>query len=127
MYLSSRKYSFGFTLIEVMIAIAIFALAGVALLSTANTNTNTTVRIEENMLASWVASNQLVAAKLEKKWPPKDKQKGEVELAGRTWYWQQVVKQTTDNSLKAIVIEVRAKENDDSPITQLMTYVSEDS
>lgn len=114
----------GFTLIEVMIALAIFSIAGVALSLTANTNANTTALIEERMLASWVASNQLVEMKLQAKWPPQNNQKGEVELAQREWFWKQVVKKTTDDNLNAVIMEVRDSEKDEHAITSLITYVA---
>ncbi|MGJ8692020.1 MAG: type II secretion system minor pseudopilin GspI [Thalassotalea sp.] len=122
--MAKNKHVSGFTLIEVMIAMAIFSLVGVALMSTANTNLSNTTLLEENMMATWVASNQLVELKLQNEWPPKNNKKGDVELAKREWYWKQVVKKTTDDNLKAIIVEIRNDVKDEKPITSLMTYVS---
>ena len=114
----------GFTLIEVMLAMAVFAIAGIALLSASSNNARHIGHLENIMFANWVASNQLVAANLEDKWPPKNNLKGEVELAGRAWFWQQKVIKTTDKDMRAIVMEVRLNEDDELAVSSLTSYVS---
>ena len=118
------KKSQGFTLIEVMLAMAVFAIAGVALLSAATNNTQNIGYLEKKMLANWVAANQLVTTHLEGKWPPKNNLKGEVELAGRAWFWRQKVQKTTEKNMRAIVMEIRLKEDDELAIGSISTYVS---
>lgn len=114
----------GFTLIEVMLAMAVFAIAGIALLSAASNNARHIGHLEDKMLASWVASNQLVSVNLIDKWPPKNNLKGDVELAGREWFWQQKVLKTNDTNMRAIVMEVRLKEDDKLAISSITTYIS---
>jgi|TARA_B110000014_G_scaffold68091_1_gene46533 general secretion pathway protein I len=117
----------GFTLLEVMLAMAVFAIAGVALMSAANSNYRHISHIEETMLANWVASNQLVEVNLDKSWPPKNNQKGDVELAGRKWYWQQKVIKTTDKDMRAVTIEVRATKDNKTLISSMTTYVAKET
>ena len=69
----------GFTLLEVMLAMAVFAIAGVALVGSAENNFRNLSHLEKKMLANWVASNQLVEATLDDTWPPKNNKKGQVE------------------------------------------------
>lgn len=113
-----------FTLIEVMLAMAVFAIAGVALLGATDANLTGMSRIEDQTLAQWVAANQLVEANLVQQWPPQNNKKGEQALAGITWYWQQKVVATTDQNMKAITIEVRKSLDSESAITSLTTYVT---
>lgn len=119
-----RKLEKGFTLIEVMLAMAVFSIAGIAILGTADTNARNLGYLESKIMASWVASNQLVEITLDDTWPPKNNKKGKVELAGLEWFWQQKVIKTTDKDMRAIVLEVRLDEKDPSALTSLMTYVS---
>ena len=119
-----KKFKNGFTLIEVMLAMAVFSIAGIAILGTADTNARNLGRLESKIVASWVASNQLVEVTLDTTWPPKNNKKGKVELAGQEWFWQQKVIKTTDKDLRAIVMEVRLTERDESALTSLMTYVA---
>jgi len=121
---TKQSKTLGFTLIEVMLALAVFSIAGIALLSSANNNVRNIGYLENKMFAHWVASNQLVAASLAQKWPPKNNVKGEVELAGRAWFWQQKVIKTTDKDMRAIVMDVRLHEDDELPLSSLTTYVS---
>jgi general secretion pathway protein I len=123
-YKQSKK-SIGFTLIEVMLAMAVFSIAGIALLSAATNNARNIGYLENKMFANWVAANQLVTNNLVAKWPPKNNVKGDVELAGRVWFWQQKVIKTTDKGMRAIVMEIRLKANDELPISSLTTYVSQ--
>ena len=121
---ANKNKLLGFTLIEVMLALAVFSIAGVALLSTASNNARNIGYLDTKMFAGWVASNQLVNANLEKKWPPKNNLKGEVELAGRSWFWLQKVVKTTDKDMRAITIEVRLNQDDELAVSSLTTYVS---
>lgn len=121
---SQASRNHGFTLIEVMLAMAVFAIAGIALLSAASNNARNIGYLESKMFANWVAANQLVAASLDTKWPPKNNLKGDVELAGRTWFWQQKVIKTNDKDLRAIVMEIRLNEDDELAVSSLTTYVS---
>jgi general secretion pathway protein I len=123
-YKASKK-SLGFTLIEVMLAMAVFSIAGIALLSAATNNMRNIGYLEDKMFANWVAANQLVTNNLVAKWPPKNNVKGDVELAGRLWFWQQKVIKTTDKGMRAIVMEIRLKADDKLPISSLTTYVSQ--
>lgn len=114
----------GFTLLEVLLAMAVFAIAGVALLGAAGNNFTNINHLETKMVANWVASNQLVEATLDQAWPPKNNKKGKVEMASREWHWKQNVIKTENSDMRAIVLEVRAEESDELPITSLMTYVA---
>jgi general secretion pathway protein I len=121
-----KKANQGFTLLEVMLAMAVFAIAGISLLAVSDNNYRHISHLEEKMFANWVASNQLVNATLAKNWPPKNNKKGEEELAGRKWYWQQKVIKTANNDMKAIVMEVRLDQDEALAITSLMTYIAKD-
>jgi len=112
----------GFTLLEVLIAMALFAIAGVALLGTTANSANNLTYIEQKNIANWVAANQLVEASLSTKWPPQNNKKGKVEQAGSQWFWQQKVINTTDKNMRAVVIEVRRQEKDELPLASFQTY-----
>jgi general secretion pathway protein I len=116
----------GFTLIEVMLAMAVFAVAGVALLGVADNNYRHISHLEEQMFANWVASNQLVEVSLDKTWPPKNNRKGKVEMAGRSWHWQQKVVKTANKEMRAVTMEVRLDEDEELVTTSLTTYLAQD-
>ncbi|MDT0583650.1 MULTISPECIES: type II secretion system minor pseudopilin GspI [Alteromonadaceae] len=116
----------GFTLLEVMVAMFIFAVAGAAIIKTTAEHINSLSKLEEITFATWVANNQLMRASLsaEKTWPPKKNQRGSVEMMDRTWYWQQDVENTNDEDLKALIITVGLDEEYKGSVTSVTTYVA---
>ena len=124
--LARKAKQSGFTLLEVMLAMAVFAIAGVALLGVPDNNYRHNSHLEEQMFANWVASNQLVEVSLDKTWPPKNNRKGKVEMAGRTWYWQQKVIKTNNKELRSIIMEVRLNEDDELVTASLMAFLAQD-
>lgn len=116
----------GFTLLEVMVAMFIFAVAGAAIIKTTSEHINSVGKLEEITFATWVANNQLTRASLlsEKTWPPKTKERGSVEMLDRTWYWQQEVQATADEDLKTIIITVGNDPEYIGSITSVTTYVA---
>ena len=121
--MNKRIKAKGFTLIEVMLAMAIFAIAGVALVSSTSTHFRNLSLLETKMIANWVASNQLVEISLEKSWPLKNNKKGKEELAGQEWFWIQKVVKTNDENMSQVTIEVRLEQTAKSSIASLSTYV----
>jgi general secretion pathway protein I len=119
-----KKFSLGFTLIEVMLAMAIFSIAGIALLSASDNNIKNLSHLENKVLANWLASNQLVEVTLDTTWPPKNNKKGTVEMAGQEWFWLQKVIKTENQDMRSIVIEIRNDEDEKLPITTMVTFVS---
>jgi general secretion pathway protein I len=117
----------GFTLIEVMLAMAIFAIAGISLLSAADSNFKNLSHLENKVLANWVASNQLVDVTLDQQWPPKNNKKGSVEMASRDWFWTQKVIKTGDKNMRAVVIEIRLIEDKKLALTSVTTYISKNT
>ncbi|WP_068546224.1 type II secretion system minor pseudopilin GspI [Thalassotalea crassostreae] len=113
----------GFTLLEVLLALAVFAFAGTALLSSTGNTLLGTSHIERVTLAQWIASNQLVEANLDQNWPPK-KASGTVELADRDWYWTQTITATEDKNMRHINVAVFENESDEFSIADLTSYVS---
>ena len=112
----------GMTLLEVMVALVIFAITGTAIMKAATDHLSGVEQIEEITFATWVANNQMTQAMLSKQWPPKNDEKGSTEMSGRTWYWQQRVVKTNDDHLRAIEISVGLDENYESSITTITSY-----
>lgn len=116
----------GFTLLEIMVAMFIFAVAGAAIIKTTTEHINSVGKLEEITFATWIANNQLTRASLlsEKTWPPKNNERGSVEMLDRTWYWQQEVQATTDDKLKAIIMTVGNDPKYEGSIISVTSYVA---
>lgn len=111
----------GFTLIEVMIAMAIFAVSAMAILSATGESINALGAIEKKTLASMVADNQLALLKLSG--TPNGERSGDTLMGGQTWYWTVKPQPTTTGMLKAIDFIVWDSEQKRSPLVSVRTYV----
>ena len=114
----------GLTLLEVMVALLIFALTGTAVLKAAGEHLSSVGQIESVTFANWVASNRLNQLQLDTTWPPKNNLKGTMEMADRTWYWQQTVAKTNDNDLRAVTVSVGEDQSYKSSVTSVTTFVA---
>ncbi|GGI89417.1 type II secretion system minor pseudopilin GspI [Shewanella gelidii] len=113
----------GMTLLEVLVALVVFSIAGVAVTKSLGEQMANMPILEERTLAQWVASNEMVNAKLEKGFPAIGKKEGRVELAGKDWYWRKEVVKTTDDSFRMIRISVSKDDRYNRIITKLNSYV----
>jgi len=111
----------GMTLLEVLVALAIFATASLSVIRAVNQHLNTEAYLEEKMFASLVADNQLALIML----TPQAiaSQSGATNMANRTWYWQVRLISTENNVLQAFDLSV-ATEKNHSPIITVRSYVS---
>lgn len=114
----------GLTLLEVMIALFIFAVAGTAMMKTASDHINNVGLVEEITLATWVANNQLTRVQLDDQWPPRNNQRGSEEMAGRTWYWQRTVTKTNDEDLRAVEVRVGLDETYADSVTSVTSFMA---
>lgn len=117
------KKQCGLTLLEVLVALVVFALAGLALLQTTAQQANGIGRMEEKVLASWLADNQQVQLHLAKTWPEKRWSEKTVIFAGETWYLRWQGKDSEIDQLRALDVEVRRKKDEAAALVSLRSYV----
>lgn len=91
--LYSRNH--GFTLIEVLVALAIFALSITALSGTFHSNIYNANRLKDKTLSFWLAQNEMVTLKAQAegqgKYPPPRTRTDKKRYAGREWVVQTAV------------------------------------
>ncbi len=93
--MSSDK-SRGFTLVEVMIALGIFALAAIAAVMASSQHLNNLNYMQDKTFARYAAANALARMSLEL--PPEAGRTGSEYIANQNWPWRaDVVKTTTEN------------------------------
>lgn len=107
-----RRAKAGFTLIEVMVAMAIFGTAALAAINAASSHLSSIGQIQNKSFAQYVASNRMVELSLTKSWPVADNQSGQVRLAGQPWQWRQQVAETVTPNVVAVTVTVSRPESD---------------
>ena len=97
----------GFSLIELLVALAVFALVALALLNLAGESLRTATRVEQRTLAGIVAANLAVEAQLLDAQELARPARGREHLAGRDWSWQRSATPTAgEQSLLQVDIRV---------------------
>ena len=102
----------GFSLLELLVALAVFSLVVLALLNLAGESTRTAVLVEERVLAGIVAGNRAVEAAVEPLDALSAQSEGQERLGERDWYWTRTVAATGDAALLRIDIAVHAAGSD---------------
>ncbi len=103
-----RRLSFnaGFTLLEVLVALAILAITLGALIKASGSYANNAAYLKEKTFAQWIAQNKAVEYQLANKFPPIGSREGDVNYALQDWRWRVKVSTTDDQRLRRLRINV---------------------
>ncbi|NNM77903.1 type II secretion system minor pseudopilin GspI [Sphingomonas sp. ID1715] len=100
------RQELGFTLLEMLVALAVFSLAALALLRLEGATVRQTGELDERMLAQLVARNLAVETITDPAPPPIGQSTGEAVNGGRSWRWARVTSRTPDQRLVRVDISV---------------------
>lgn len=100
------KTARGFTLLEVLVALAIFALVAASILTASARSLQTAARLEDKTLALWIADNQMIELQLENPPPGEGNRQGKLDYAGRPWQWQARIATTDHAELRRVELWV---------------------
>ncbi|MGB5717605.1 MAG: type II secretion system minor pseudopilin GspI [Gammaproteobacteria bacterium] len=115
----------GFTLLEVLVALAVLALSMGAAIKAVSDYTNNQAYLRDRTIAIWVARNVLVRFQVENEWPDVGERKGTEEMGNREWRWLGVISQTDEAELRRLDVKVFALESEDDelPISVLSGFL----
>lgn len=116
----------GFTLVEVMVALAVVALALPALILTLNQHIDSTAYLRDKSIARLVAANKLTEFQLVLSASgelPKEKANGQMRMADRDWFWDSKTENTPVPGFVRTTISVAINEKGDSIFT-LVSFFS---
>ena len=101
-----RAKSGGFTLIEVMIALAIAAVSLAAVTAAVSQMVDGANSIQERTYASWIAQNRIAELRLANVLPEVSTTTGELTYAGLEWSWETTISETGVENLFRVDVEV---------------------
>ena len=120
----------GFTLIEVMVALAVVAVALPALMFSLHQQIDGTGYLRDKSIAHLVAANKLTEVRLLARARGqllKGKDSGSTEMAGREWSWQLNSTETILPKFYRVEIKIQAPDSDEkNSIYTLVAFMAAD-
>ena len=113
----------GFTLVEILVALAIIAIALTAGMRALAQATDTASALKARTLALWVAQNRLAAAQIATPWPALGNYSGEAAQAGTSFVWQANVTTTPNPTFRRIEITVAQPDSPDYALARLTGFI----
>lgn len=122
----------GFTLLEVMIALTIFALIATTLSQAASITVDNQIHIERKLLATWIAENQIIEMRSIAFEEVKNK-KVDLKYGDREWLITVTAKPQKKFGaipipleVKKVEVSVALKPDTESPLQTLVAYIAND-
>ena len=113
----------GFTLIEVMVALAIVSIALLAALRAAGQGTNFAAEMRDRMFAGWVAENVLAEHRARGDWLPAGLSRGTQRQAGIELFWRTEVIDTPNPAFRRVDVHVFATSEENRALAHYTGFV----
>jgi general secretion pathway protein I len=113
----------GFTLVEVLVALAILAIALAAAMRTLHLTTDSAQETKLRLLATWVAQNQLAESTAKHEFPAPGISNGNLEYAGVKFAWQHNISGTPNAAFRKLEIRVTKPDDTAHALAQLTGYL----
>jgi len=110
-----RQGTAGFTLLEVLVALALLAITFAAALGTAARSASDAAYLRDRTFGAWVAANELARAQLRQDWPPVGVTRGSSWMGRREWPWELNVVSTQDENVRRLDIRVGDTQGNGAP------------
>jgi general secretion pathway protein I len=114
----------GFTLLEVLVALAVLAIALGAAFRAASQAVDAQTMLKQRTLASWVAQNRLALEQLDGGAISLGQREGTAAQGDAEFVWRETIAATPNPTLLRVDISVAAASSPEYAVAQLVGYVS---
>lgn len=113
----------GFTILEVLVALAILAISAAAVLRQTQLSVKQQQQLEMKSYALWMADDALAILLAQAQWPPLGRNQQTQTFQNQQWQITTDVQPAADPQLRKIDIGIAiVGEGDEKPLLQLTTY-----
>lgn len=113
----------GFTLVEVLVALAIVSIALLAALRAAGQATNAVGELRLRLFAGWVAENRLAEHRARGDWLPLGIGRGTQSQGGVEFAWREEVIATPNSAFRRVDVFVSAPAEESRALARLTGFV----
>jgi general secretion pathway protein I len=121
--LRPRRRDAGFTLVEILVALAVIAIGTAAAVAAVSGNVGNAAYIQDRTLAHWVAMNKVAELQVAPQWPNTGTQRGDSLMASQEWNWEVKVSDTDDPDVRRVDVRVFADKDQKETLATLVAYV----
>jgi len=115
------RYHHGFTLLEILVALAVMVIAMTALWKGLSQGIAVSQGLPDRVVARWIAQNRITLRQAMGEWPDPRTYTGSEQMGGQTWYWQEKVATTEQTQMRSIEVSVGPEA--DKPLTSLQGFL----
>jgi general secretion pathway protein I len=113
----------GFTLVEVLVALAIVSVALLSALRVAGQGTTNVGELRSRLLAGWVAEDRLAEHRARSLWLPLGMQRGTTREGGLDFAWQEEVISTPHPAFRRVNVRVFLAGDESHTLANLVGFV----
>jgi general secretion pathway protein I len=127
--MTSERYAGhrGFTLLEVLVALAIVGLGMMAIFTQLNQSLLATDRLREKTIAGWIALDRITELKVTRQFPRAGEQTDELEMVGQEWKYTVKTTQTPIENIRRIDVTVSRGEKPDVILSKMTGFLGKPS
>lgn len=122
--ISKIHFQKAFTLIEVMVALAVLAIGMMTLIKVSSQSIVQTAYLKDKTIAQWVAINKVNEVKLLGKFPKTGTSKGSEIMADQEWQWKVKISTTQNNNIRRLDVDVKKYNAEGEPVIKFISFIA---
>jgi general secretion pathway protein I len=123
---SGRQYravQTGFTLLEVLVAMAIISLGLIGVFSSLNQMLSATSLLRDKTLATWIATDRITEMRVNGEYPDAGEHDDVIEMAGAEWLYTIKVSKIPDMSMRRLDVTVGFADDPDNTVATVIGFL----
>lgn len=112
----------GFTLMEVLVALAVLAIAMGALIRSVSASASSASYLRDRTLAHWVAMNKVAELQVLQQ-SRSGAEEGTEDMANHEWHWKVTATESGITGVQRLEVSVRRNRDDEQPLATLVALL----